>query len=267
MQQENNSWAVVTGSSSGIGKAIALELAKLKYNLILSSLPDQSLPDYCTELETANNIRALCYEVDLTRESGPESLFDFVKEKGVRINILVNNAGIGFEGPIESYSKRQIDHMILLNIRAMTILTSLFAPDLKAQKDSYILNLSSFGCFLPTAYKAIYLASKSYIYFFTRALESEFNGTSPFACVVVPASVRTNRMVLDRIERHGWFSRKLALNAEEVAAEAVTGMFKRRRVVVPGRLTTFFFRVGLFVPEGILLLITRRIFTNYRVIN
>jgi hypothetical protein len=129
------------------------------------------------------------------------------------------------------------------------------------------LNISSFGSYIPTAYKSVYLASKSYIYFFTRALESEFNGSSPFTCVVVPASVRTNRMTLDRIERNGWFARKLALSAEEVASEAVAGMFKRRRVVMPGRFTNLIFRVALFVPEGIMLRVTRGIFRNYKVEN
>jgi len=267
MESENNAFAVVTGASTGIGKAIARELALRKHNLILSSLPDQGLFDYCAELESVNKIRALCFESDLTNENGPESLVEYVRSGGFRVNILVNNAGIGFEGPIESYSKKQIDHMLLLNIRALTLLTCFFAPELKTHKKSYIMNISSFGSYVPTAYKSIYLASKSYIYFFTRALESELNGSSPFTCVVVPASVRTNAMVLGRIERNGWFSRKLALSPEEVADEAVTGMFKGRRVIMPGKFTNLFFRIGLFVPEGIMMLVLRRIFKNYKVEN
>jgi len=267
MGSENNAYAVVTGASSGIGKAIAGELARRKHNLILSSLPGQSLGDYCRELESENRISVLCFESKLTHERGPENLVDFVQKKGLKVNILVNNAGIGFEGPIESISKKQIDHMLLLNVRALTLLTSFFTPELKSHNESYILNLSSFGSYLPTAYKSVYLASKSYIYFFTRALESEFKGSSPFTCVVVPASVRTNRMTLNRIERNGWFARKLALSAEEVAYEAVDGMFKRRKVVMPGRFTTLVFRLALFVPEGIMLWITRGIFRNYKVEN
>jgi short-subunit dehydrogenase len=74
-------------------------------------------------------------------------------------------------------------------------------------------------------------------------------------------------MVLGRIERNGWFSQKLALSPEEVADEAVTGMFKGRRVIMPGKFTNLFFRIGLFVPEGIMMLVLRRIFKNYKVEN
>ncbi len=265
MEPENKTFAVVTGASSGIGKAIARELAERNHNLVLTSLPGQGLPDYCTELESGNKIKAFCFEGDLTMECGPENLVEFVRKNGLKVDILVNNAGIGFEGPIESYSKKQIDHMILLNVRALTLLTCFFTPELKTHRKSYILNISSFGSYIPTAYKSVYLASKSYIYFFTRALESELNGSSPFVCLVVPASVRTNRMVLDRIERNGWFSRTMALSPEEVADKAVKGMFKRRRVIMPGRFTNLIFRLGLFVPEGIMMLVLRRIFKNYKV--
>lgn len=264
MIPENNAYTIITGASSGIGKAIAKEMASRNHNLILHSLPDQGLSDFCAELETQNKIRAFCCEGDLASENGPEILLRFVKNKGLRVNILINNAGVGFEGPIEGYTRDQIDTMIFLNIRAVTLLTSFFTPELKSHKKSFIMNISSFGAYFPTAYKSVYLASKSYLYFFTRALESEMYGSSPNTCVVVPASVRTNKIVLDRIERNGWFSQKLALSPEKVAAIVVKGMFKRKKVIIPGKMSNLFFSIGLFVPEGIMMWLTRRIFANYR---
>jgi short-subunit dehydrogenase len=242
MEPENKNCALVTGASLGIGRSIAKELASRGYDLILNSLPGQGLPDFCQELESEYKIRAYCVEGDLTTENGPEKLFEFVKGNKLGLNILVNNAGIGYEGPVEGYSKKQIDHMILLNVRATTLLTVLFTPELKTHNRSYILNLSSFGGYLPTAYKSIYLATKSYVFYFTR----------------------TNVNTLDRIERHGWFSKKSALNPEEVADEVLTGMFKGKKVIIPGKLSKLFFCVGLFVPEGIMLWLTKRIFRNYR---
>ncbi len=261
---DKRTFALVTGASSGIGRAIARELASRNHNLILHSLPDQGLSEYCVDLENNYKIRALHYEVDLTDEIGPQLLFEFVKSMQCRLNILVNNAGIGFEGPIESYSKKQIDYMILLNIRALTLMTFYFTPELKTHKESYLLNISSFGCYVPTAYKSIYLASKSYIYYFTRALESELNGTSLHTCVIVPSAVRTNKIVLDRIGRNGWFSRKSALYPEEVARIGIEGMLRGKKVIVPGILTNLFFSFGMLVPEGIILWLTRRIFRNYK---
>jgi short-subunit dehydrogenase len=264
MERGINTFAVVTGASLGIGRSIAKELAARGHNLILSSLPGQGLPDLCLEIQSANEIRAFSFECDLTSENGPESLFGFVQNKKLEVNILVNNAGIGYEGPVEDYTRNQIDHMILLNVRAMTQLTVFFTAELKTHDRSYILNISSFGAYTPTAYKSIYLATKSYIFYFTRALESEFTGTSVKTCVAVPSAVRTNKNTMGRIERNGWFSQKSALNPEEVAAEIITGMFKGKNVIVPGKLTKLFFNVALFVPEGIILRLTRKIFKNYR---
>jgi short-subunit dehydrogenase len=264
MESENNVCAVVTGASSGIGKAIAKELASRKYSLILSSIAGQGLADFCRELESSEKIRVYCFECDLTGENGPEKFFEFVQNSRLRVNILVNNAGIGYEGPIEGYSRKQVDHMILLNVRAVTLLTVLFTPELKTHVKSYILNISSFGGYLPTAYKSIYLATKSYVYYFTKALESELSGSTVKTCVAVPSAVRTNKNTLDRIERNGWFGQKSALNPEEVAAEVVTGMFKGKKVILPGKLSRLFFNIALFVPEGMIMWMTRQIFKNYR---
>lgn len=264
MRNDNRLFSLVTGSSTGIGRAVACELASRGHNLILAALPGQDLPVLCDEIKQRFSVEVLCYEVDLTSEEGPGSLFSFIRENSCRINILVNNAGIGFEGPIDSYTVKQIDWMILLNVRALTMLTYFLAPELKSHNRSYLLNISSFGCYTPTAYKSIYLATKSYIYYFTRALESELKGSSLRTCVMVPSGVLTNTMVLDRIERNGWFAKKTALTAEEVALSGVKGMFKGRKVIIPGTFTNIFFVLGLFVPEGIVLWMTRRIFRNYK---
>lgn len=264
MEKESNACALITGSSMGIGKAIAKELASRNQSLILNSLPGQGLPDFCHELESTFAIRAYCVENDLTAENGPENLFEFVQNKKLRVNILINNAGIGYEGPIEGYIQKQIDHMILLNVRAVTLLTVFFIPELKTHKRSYILNISSFGGYLPTAYKSVYLSTKSYVYYLTRALESELKGSSIKTCVAVPSAVRTNKNTLDRIQRNVWFGKKSALEPEEVAFEVLTGMFKGKKVIVPGKLTKLFFSIALFVPEGIMMWLTKRIFKNYR---
>ena len=223
------------------------------------------MPDFCRELESEYKIGLYCAEGDLTEDNGPGVFVQFAKSNRLRVNILVNNAGIGYEGPVEGYTKKQIDHMILLNVRAVDhAYCTYLLPELKTHKRSYILNLSSFGGYLPTAYKSIYLATKSYIFYFTRALESELKGTSVRTCIAVPSAVRTNINTCDRIERNGWFSKTSALNPEEVAAKVINGMFKGKKVILPGKLSGLFFSLALFIPEGMMMWLTRRIFRNYR---
>lgn len=253
-------FTLITGASSGLGKALAEELAARKYNLILHSLPEQGLADFSNELRINHKIEVLHYETDLTTNDGPSSLYEFVRKNLCNVNMLINNAGIGYDGPIENYTRQQIDQMILLNIRALTLLTYFFTPDLKKNSKSYILNISSLGCYHPTAFKSVYLASKAYIFNFTRALDSEFKGTSVRTCILAPGAIRTNKFVLDRIKRSGWFGNYSALDPSEVAATGIKGMLKGRKVMIPGKFNCFIFSIGLFVPEGIIVFITRRIF-------
>jgi uncharacterized protein len=265
MIKEN--FALVTGASRGIGRAIAEELARRGYNLVLHSLQGEGLAEACTLLEKKYNITVKYKEADLSADLSPKDLFDFVCNEGIKISILVNNAGIGYEGPVEAYPEKQVNLMILLNIRALTLLTSYFTPMLKSSGKAYILNVGSFGTYTPTAYKSIYLATKSYIYYFSRAVGAEFKGSGVKTCVLMPSAVITNPAVVDRIERGGWFARKSALTPEQAAAYGVRALFKGRSAYVPGKISRLFFALGVLVPEGIIILITRKIFSNYKVLS
>ena len=267
LNMDRNCYTLITGASSGIGLAIAREMASRGHNIILHSLPDQNLSRLTKELEDDYHVKTLYYEVDLTIENGPRLLYEFVKQSKVEVDIFVNNAGVGFDGPIESYSIDEIDAMILLNVRALTHLTYYLTPELKRHPESYILFMSSFGYYVPTAYKSVYLASKSYIFYFARALRSEFTGTSLRTCVVVPSAVRTNKNVLDRIRRNGFFAKASAISPEEMASVAVKAMLRGRKVVLPGIFANLSLNFGFLIPEGIVFWMTRRIFGNFRKIS
>lgn len=252
-------YTLITGSSRGIGRAIAIEMASRGHNIILHSLPGEDLSNLSLTLTSKYKVKVRIFEIDLARTEGPMELFDEVEKESLRVNILINNAGIGIEGPLESYSKEDIDHIIFLNIRALTLLTTLFIPSLK-MTDSYILNISSLGSYIATPYKSVYLASKSYIFYFTRALEAELKGTRVKTCIFVPGAVRTNKNVIERIRQAGWMSERSSISPEEVAHKGIKAMFKGKRVVVPGRLSRLIFSISYIVPEGIILAVTRSIF-------
>lgn len=256
---KNEFYTLITGSSLGIGRAIATEMASRGHNLILHSLPGEHLDFLSETLVSEYGVTVKIFEIDLTETEGPMKLFSEVEKSGLKVNILINNAGIGIEGPLESYSKEDIDNIIFLNIRALTLITTLFIPSLK-KTDSYILNISSLGSYIATPYKSVYLASKSYIFYFTRALEAELKGTSVKTCIFVPGGVRTNKNVLERMKKAGWMSERTSISPEEVASKGIRAMFSGKRVVVPGRLSRLIFSISLFIPEGIILAITRSIF-------
>ncbi len=257
----NGQFALVTGSGRGIGRALAHELAMRGYNLAMQSLPGESLADYAHQLSDTYGVMTWSYETDLTSDDGPVRLYNAVVNDGVKISILVNNAGIGNEGPLESYSEETINKIILLNIRALTILTYLFTPELK-KHNSFLLNVSSVGSFMPTPYKSVYLASKTYIYYFSKALEAEFRGSSVRVCILAPGGVLTNSRICEKIACLGWLPRKSTLEPYVVASKCINGMLRGRSVIIPGSLTTLLFCFGQVLPVGIAQSIARKIYRN-----
>jgi uncharacterized protein len=255
----NGYYTLITGASRGIGKAIAFEMASRGHNLILNSLPDEDLHELSNELRTKYKVSVHTRETDLTEIDGPSRLFNEIKEEGLKVNILINNAGYGIEGPAEHVTLHDVDKIISLNIRALTILTTLFIPELK-KTDSYLLNISSMGAFVPTPYKSVYLASKCYIFYLTRSLEAELKGTSVKTCVIAPSGVRTNEKSIERIKLAGWVAQKSSLSPEEVARKGIRGMFSGKKVIIPGKFTRLIFRFSLLLPEGLILTVTRNMF-------
>jgi len=252
-------YTLITGASQGIGKALSNEMASMGHNLILNSLPGEGLETLCSGLVSRYKILVRYFEIDLSKHEGPENLFRAVEGNGLNVNILINNAGTGIEGPLECYTREEIDSILFLNVRALTLLTFYFTPALK-KTPSYVLNISSLGCYIPAAYKSVYLASKSYIYFFTRALESEFKGSGIKTCIFIPGPVRTNEKVLKRVKGAGWMAKSSILEPEEVASLGIKAMFKGKKALIPGRFNRFIFSVGQIVPEGLIMAILRKTF-------
>jgi hypothetical protein len=256
---DNEFYTLITGASAGIGKALSIEMASRGHNLILSSLPGEGLDTHCAGLIEKYNIKAVYFETDLTTNNGPNELFKLTVNNSLKVNILINNAGIGIEGPLEKYSQQEIDSILFLNIRAMTLLTSLFIPGLR-NTSSYILNVSSFGSYVPAAYKSVYLATKAYIYYFTRALASEFKGSTIKISMFIPSGVPTNAKVRKRMEGAGIMAKLSSVEADAVARIGIKGMFSGRVAIIPGTINKLIFAFGLFIPQGIIMMVTRNLF-------
>src|SRR5690606_6089585 len=119
-------YVIVTGASLGLGKAIAKKLASEGCNLILLSLPQEKLCDYCDELMEMYDIKILFYETDLSEADNIYQFAKWVVYQDVELAGLVNNAGLGGSCSFDKADTVSIDHMILVNIRALTLMTRIF---------------------------------------------------------------------------------------------------------------------------------------------
>lgn len=243
-------YTLITGSSSGIGKQLAFECARKGFSLFLVSLPGTGLLDVAREITDKFQVKVVTLEVDLTQKDGPQAVFEHARNEKIRVNILINNAGVGYNGSFANHSIEKIDKMILLNLRASTLLTFYFLPEMKELDQANILNISSFAAFCPMPYKSVYSATKTYLLFFSRALDQELKDTSVTVTSVHPSGVATER-VINSIRHSSRIARVTTLTPEEVAKYSIRKMLKGDRLVVPGIMTKLYYVLGSTLPHGI----------------
>jgi len=248
MQQEKP-FTLITGASSGIGKAFAWYCGSKNMNLLLVSLPEENLESVAKEINQKYGVTTFFLEVDLSTLNGPENVYKWAKENNYQVNILINNAGIAgttiFENSDPSYS----DVRIMVNIRALVLLTRYFLPELKKLDAAYILNVGSLSAFFSIPYKTVYSASKAFVVNFSRALRYELRNSSVSVSVVCPNGVHTNAGTHSRIEAHGAKGRLTAIPVEKLAEEAVTKLLKKQFLYVPLRINRFILILQKIIPE------------------
>ncbi len=252
-------YTLITGSSAGTGKQIAIECAKRGFNMFLVSLPDTGLESFSDELKNNYPIEVHHLSIDLTKRKSPQKVFDYALQNNLKINILVNNAGLGFNGKLENSRADLIDTMILLNVRASTLLTFLFIPEMKKQKKAYILNISSFAALSPLPYKSVYAATKTYLLFFTQALNLELKGSGISVTSVHPNGIASER-AMENIKRSSLFARFAAMTPVQVAKISLDNMFSENVFVIPGVVNKFYYYIGCSLPHGLILKIIGNIF-------
>ncbi|NQV02104.1 MAG: SDR family NAD(P)-dependent oxidoreductase [Bacteroidia bacterium] len=226
-------FTLITGASSGLGKAMAIECASLGMNVILVALPGRNLDVLCDLLEKEYGIIARYYERDLTSS---EVIREMVEDTLIRyrVNFLINNAGIGGTIPFDESSPEYLEQIIHLNITAVSLLTRLLISELKMHPKAWILNVSSMAAFSPFPYKTIYPASKAFVAHFSRSLGQELKETSVKVAVLHPGPILTNPDVIVRIIRQGSHGRRGLFPARILARMAIHGVRKGKRVMVPG---------------------------------
>ncbi len=237
-------YAVITGASLGLGKAIANECAKRGFNLILISLPNENLDLIGADLHKRYNVDIVCKEVDLTNEHELNKTAQWINNE-FKIKVLINNAGIGGSMQFQAVSSQYIDNILLLNIRALVLLTHKLIDNLKENSQSYILNVASMASFGPMPYKTVYPASKAFVYSFSRGLWAELKNEGVSVSVVHPGGMATNKGVSERINRHNRLIKSTILTPERTAEICVRQMLKKDSLIIPGfmnKLSWVFFK-------------------------
>ena len=184
-------YILLTGASSGIGYAMAKQLAAKNFNLILVARREDQLRQLQQELIEKFKVNAdyLCY--DLAEPNAAQDLYQQLREKKYVVTGLINNAGFGDYGHFVEMPLKNDENMIAVNITAMVGLTKLFANDMVRQGNGKIMNVASLLSFLPFPYYSVYSATKSFVLAFTETIAAELEGTGVTVTALCPGPVET----------------------------------------------------------------------------
>jgi len=164
---------VITGGSKGLGYEFARLFAEDKYNLILVARDKNGLAKASGELEKRYGVKCYTFAYDLSVMAEIDSFYKEVKNAGLEVSILINNAGFGYWGKFEEMDPNSQIEMLNLNVTGLSHLTRLFVKDMIDSGFGKVLNVSSIASFIPTPFCSTYSASKTYVKYFSRALDYE----------------------------------------------------------------------------------------------
>jgi hypothetical protein len=184
-------WALVTGSSSGIGREFCIRLAAAGLNVVMVARRKDRLEDLAKELAAQHGIKTLVLPMDLSVPNSATHIRAAVAKEGIRIRLLCNNAAFGPWGRIEKSTTVMYEEMIQL-IAAGTVSMCLeFFPDLTSFPTSAIINLSSPAALQPVPYKAVYSAAKVFVHNFSLALYGEWKERGVHVQTLIPGPTRS----------------------------------------------------------------------------
>lgn len=242
-------YALVTGASSGIGWDISKILADMGCNLIIVARREDKLKELQKEIIEKHKIDIKVIPIDLSLEKSPEILYNKIKELGINVDILINNAGYGIHDYFINIPWEKEYAMLNLLIINLVHLTKLFVKDMVKRNSGFILQTSSIGAFQPTPSYATYAAAKSFVFNFGLALNYEIKKTNVKCCVLCPGVTLTGFQQAAGHNKETFFMRLTKMSSQKVAKIGINGMLRGKYFVIPGLSNSINARLMSILPR------------------
>lgn len=253
-------YSLVTGASSGIGLQYARRLASYyKSNLVLVSNQLEELKSLSAELSAQNGIEAIYLYKDLSKPEAPQEVFDFCAEKGIEIDVLVNNAGVFFYNDFVDTAPGRINLMTDLHVRCVTNMCRLFGEAMKKRGTGYILNMSSMSAWMALPGINVYNATKAYIVNLSRSLFYELKPYGVSVIAICPGAVDTGLYGLSDYWRRVAVKIRVSITPEDLARKALKKMFKGKKQYMPGFLNHLFLPIAKHLPDWLVYFIDKKV--------
>ncbi|MEE1657919.1 SDR family oxidoreductase [Microvirga sp. CF3062] len=230
---EEPRWTVVTGASSGIGTELARVFAARGYALVLTARRHERLEALADEIRRTHGVPVEVIALDLGDREAPQDLVEMLRERGIAVHTLVNNAGFGLRGTFASLPHEQQLAMIDLNVTALTSLSRLMLPGMIERRRGGILNVASIAAFQAGPYMAVYYATKAFVLSLSEALHDEAKPHGVTVTALCPGPTESEFSDTAGLKDSRPFNAGV-MTSGEVARVGVEGYEAGRAIVIPG---------------------------------
>lgn len=243
--------ALITGASQGIGAALALELARNGFGVVLTARNAGALQKVAAEAAALNGGHAQVLAVDLFAPDGVDRIVEHIAAKELPLSCLVNNAGQGLWGLFAEMDLGEQQRMMHLNMDVPVALTHRMLPLLHKAPEAYVLNIASMVAHHPLASMAVYSGSKAFMLRWSRSLRIELAHTRVRVTCCSPGSVITGFTQRAGMQAMDDLARKFGTPPAPVARAAVKAMLHGRAEVIPGLLNRITSTIQGWLPTGL----------------
>ncbi|EFM12565.1 short-chain dehydrogenase/reductase SDR [Paenibacillus curdlanolyticus YK9] len=255
---------LITGASSGIGKAFADIYAGQQATVVLASRNEEKLEALATQLRSRYSAEVIVIPVDLAQASGPQRLFDEVHNQRLMVDVLINNAGVGSYGFLHEQQISDELAMLQLNVHSLAHLMMLFLPEMVNRRSGQILNIGSTTSFYPCPLSANYSASKAFVLYLTEAAANELRGTGVTVTALCPGGTGTAFFSSAKMDNQKVADAKALMDPRRVAEIGVKALNKRKIFVVPGLQNWLLTQAPRFLPRSWVTRTTRSVIEQKR---
>jgi uncharacterized protein len=251
-------YTMVTGASSGIGTCFARAFAARHRNLVLVARSKDKLDTLAAELRAAQGVEIAIFGCDLGAAGAAAQVAEFLRDRRIEIDLLVNNAGFGARGEFWNLPLDRQLQMIRLNVEAVMELTHLLVRPMITRRGGAVINVSSTAGFQPVPWTTVYSATKAFITSFSLGLAEEVREHGIAVVTLCPGGTRTNFL---EASHYGQRSLPGGLQSpEEVVESALNALDAGGGLVVPRLLNKMTVWLQRFVPRSVVMKATSRIF-------
>lgn len=252
---------VITGASSGIGEALAIEMASVSLHLVLVARRQELLVDLSARLVKQHpDLRVTVLLADLSASDGAEQLWrQYAALNCNDLDVWVNNAGFGSYGPFSEANMARDVAMLNVNISSLTILSKFALRDMASRRSGHLLNVASVAAWQPGPGMAVYYASKAYVLRFTQALSQEMRHSGVACHALCPGNTRTAFHAIAGTSRSKFLQRMAASSPELVARAALRGIQTHRDVIFATWLDRVLTTVAGWLPASLVVRLSERV--------